>query len=128
MTNRLEHANITVSNVKATADWLCDVFGWTIRWQGPAMSTGYTIHVGTDESYIALFSYGDATPPTDARYKTAGSLNHVGVFINDDIKTVEDRVRAAGFTPTSHQDYAPGHRFYFLDADGIEWEVASHQN
>lgn len=127
MTIRLEHANITVSDPQATAAWLSDVFGWHIRWQGPGMQTGYTVHVGTDDAYVALFHFRDDEQATARRYHTRGMLNHLAVFTDEDIETVEDRVRAAGFTPMNHADYAPGRRFYFLDGDGIEWEVASHQ-
>lgn len=31
----LEHVNLTVPDPDATAAWLCEVFGWHIRWQGP---------------------------------------------------------------------------------------------
>ncbi|MHA6263364.1 VOC family protein [Arenibacterium sp. CAU 1754] len=126
MIPRLEHANVTVSNPKATAAWLCDVFDWHIRWEGPGMQTGYTVHVGSEDSYVALFSYGDAKPARDESYRTIGMLNHIAVF-TDDIDQIETRVKQAGFTPTNHNDYAPGRRFYFHDGDGIEWEVASHQ-
>ena len=33
---------------------------------------------------------------------------------------------AAGLTPFSHGDYAPGRRFYFFDWDGIEFEIVSY--
>ena len=123
---RLEHANVTVSDPKATAAWLGEVFGWHIRWEGPGMETGYTVHVGTDESYIALFSYGDMQHQKAESYRTIGGLNHIAVF-TDDIDSVDEKVRDAGFKPGPHYDYAPGRRFYFYDKDGIEWEVASHQ-
>ena len=44
----------------------------------------------------------------------------------DDLNTVEARVVEAGLTPFSHGDYEPGRRFYFLDPDGIEYEVVSY--
>jgi len=127
MTIRLEHANITVSDPQATAAWLGDVFGWTIRWEGPGMQTGYTVHVGTDDAYVALFRYRDAPQGTARPYHTLGMLNHLAVFTDEDIDAVEARVKAAGFAPVNHGSYAPGRRFYFADSDGIEWEVASHQ-
>ena len=123
---QLEHANITVSDPKATAAWLVDVFGWKIRWEGPGMQTGYTVHVGSDDSYVALFSFGGAEKSTQDTYRTVGMLNHLAVF-TDDIDGVEARVKKAGFTPGQHNNYAPGRRFYFEDHDGLEWEVASHQ-
>ena len=123
---RLEHTNVTVSDPKDTAKWLKDVFGWKVRWEGPGMQTGYTVHIGTDESYVALFSFGDAVKRKEDSYRTIGGLNHIAVF-TDDIDGVEERVKRSGFEPMNHGAYAPGRRFYFHDADGIEWEVASHQ-
>ncbi|OWU85423.1 glyoxalase [Oceanicola sp. 22II-s10i] len=128
MTIRLEHANITVTDPKATAAWLERVFGWKTRWEGPAMQTGHTVHIGTDDSYIALFGYGDAARNTQDTYRTVGLLNHLAVFTDEDIDAVAERVKEAGFEPGNFNDYAPGRRFYFHDSDGIEWEVASHQH
>jgi predicted enzyme related to lactoylglutathione lyase len=45
----------------------------------------------------------------------------------DDLDAVERRVVAAGLRPFNHGDYEPGRRFYFLDADGIEFEIVSYQ-
>src|SRR5262249_24999604 len=52
-------------------------------------------------------------------------LNHIGVEV-DDLAGIEKRVVAAGLRPFGHADYAPGRRFYFLDPDGIEYEVVSY--
>lgn len=127
---RLEHANITVSDPHATAAWLGDVFGWKIRWEGPAIHKGYSVHVGTDDAYIAVFSPGadQVNKNTQNSYDTVGLLNHLAVFTEEDIDAVEARVKAAGFETVNHNDYDPGRRFYFHDADNIEWEVASHQH
>ena len=123
---QLEHVNITVSDAAATASWLAEAFGWHIRWQGEAMSgAGRTIHVGTDDAYVALYQPCDQTGRADSNYITTGGLNHVAVTV-DDLDAADERVRAAGFEPHSHADYEPGRRFYFHDADGIEWEVVSY--
>ena len=53
-------------------------------------------------------------------------LNHIGVEV-DDLDGTEARVVAAGLRPFSHDNYHPGHRFYFLDPDGIEYEVVSYR-
>lgn len=121
----LEHVNVTVSDPKATAAWVCDVFGWVIRWQGDAISGGYTVHVGEKDSYVALYTPPTATSDTPNSYTTRAGLNHVGVRVKD-LSKVEKRVEAAGFQPHNHGDYAPGRRFYFDDHDGIEWEVVSY--
>jgi catechol 2,3-dioxygenase-like lactoylglutathione lyase family enzyme len=119
----LEHANITVSNPEATAKWLCEVFGWHIRWRGAAIHGGSTVHVGGAESYLAVYSIGHALPINDGEsHHRNGGLNHLGIVV-DDLAAAEARVTAAGFTPHSHADYEPGKRFYFQDQDGIEFEV-----
>ena len=124
---QLEHTNITVSDPKATAAWLDRVFGWKIRWQGKAINGGHTIHVGSDDTYLALYSPPEPVEPPTERYVINGSLNHVGVLV-DDIDTAETQVRAAGFTPVNHADYEPGRRFYFFDNDRIEFEVISYSS
>ena len=124
-TAKLEHLNLTVSNPQATARWINRVFGWTIRWEGPAMQTGHTIHIGDDEGYIALFSPGETTAGDDDSYRTAGGFNHWAVVV-DDLDAVEARVQAEGFKPVKHASYEPGRRFYFHDADGIEIEVVHY--
>ncbi len=123
---RLEHANITVTDPKATAAWMGRVFGWDIRWEGPGMETGYTVHVGEEDSYLALFSYGDAKPGTASSYRTVAGLNHLAVVV-DDLEAVQAKVVAEGFTPGTHYDYEPGRRFYFDDGDGIEFEVVCYE-
>lgn len=122
---RLEHANITVTDPKATSAWMGRVFGWDIRWEGPGMETGYTVHVGEKDSYLALFSFGTSAPAKTSSYRTTAGLNHIAVVV-DDLEEVEANVVAEGFTPRSHQDYEPGKRFYFQDGDGIEFEVVCY--
>lgn len=120
-TASLEHVNVTVSDPKRTADLLCRLFGWRIRWEGAAKMGGQTIHVGAEDAYVALY----ADPPDTAPALDGGRLNHIGIVV-DDLSAVEARVVEAGYRPHSHGDYAPGRRFYFNDDDGIEFEVVSY--
>ncbi len=121
----LEHINITVSDTMKTANLLCDLFDWHIRWQGDAIHGGKSVHVGSPDTYLAVYSNGDPVPSKEDSYNMRGGLNHIGVVV-DDLDEVEKRVRQAGFTPHSHADYEPGRRFYFDDSDGIEFEVVSY--
>lgn len=125
MTATLEHANFTVADPKATAAWLGDVFGWHIRWEGDAMAGGYTVHVGTGDRYLALYSPGNAQKTSASSYDTIGGLNHIGITV-DDLDAAETRVAKAGFTPHNHADYEPGKRFYFRDDNNIEFEVVQY--
>lgn len=121
----LEHANVTVSDPDAVAALMCALFGWQVRWSGDGMDgAGHTVHVGTEDSYLALYSEGGSTAAGNT-YRTPGGLNHIGVVV-DDLAAAEERVVAAGYTPGPHHDYAPGRRFYFRGPDDIEIEVVAY--
>lgn len=126
MTAMLEHTNYTVTDPDATARWMCDLFGWHIRWRGNSREVGYSVHVGTGKHYFALYApkSGKLAAHKD-NYNTAGGLNHIAVVV-DDIDTMRDRVAAIGFIPGEDHDYEPGRRFYFHDADGIEYEAVQY--
>ncbi|MEZ5997536.1 MAG: VOC family protein [Hyphomonas sp.] len=123
---RFEHVNVTVSDPKKTAAMLVDLFGWHVRWEGPSKYSGYTVHVGTDEDYVALYAPSDHQDrPDEESYYRTGTINHFGILV-DDLADAEQRILKAGYKTHSHQTYDPGSRFYFHDADGIEWEVVSY--
>ena len=121
----LEHANFSVSDPQKTADMLCTIFDWRIRWSGASIHDGHTIHVGGQDSYLAIYARADMRKAVPNDYKTVGAMNHIGVVV-DDLDAVEARVLEAGFQTTNHGDYEPGRRFYFHDHDGIEFEVVSY--
>ena len=125
MAVQLEHTNVTVSDPDATAAWMCDLFGWHIRWAGAAMQSGRTVHVGTENQYIALYTPGAPNQPEEDNYQTVGGLNHIAV-VTDDITAMEDAVKKAGFIAGNHGNYEPGRRFYFHDNDGLEYEVVQY--
>ncbi|WP_156255471.1 VOC family protein [Sandarakinorhabdus oryzae] len=121
---RLEHVNVTVSDPDRTAFLLECVFGWHVRWRGKSASGGDTVHVGSDNHYVAVFAHPAERPPAGGFAKSR-PLNHIGVEV-DDLDATEAKVVAAGLTPFNHGDYEPGRRFYFFDPDGIEYEVVSY--
>jgi len=118
---RIEHVNLTVTDIDRSAVLFERLLGWTQRWRGEAMNGGETIHVGDDRAYLALY-----TDRRDHAGQTKGRpLNHVGLLV-DDLQAAEQIVLEHGLKPFNHADYAPGRRFYFFDWDGIEFEVASY--
>ena len=124
----LEHANLTVSDPKKTAENLCKLFDWKIRWRGAAINGDgpHRTRSAADSTYLAL--YCPALKPqkqAGSSYATAAGLNHVAVVV-DDIDAMELRVKQAGYEPVNHGDYTPGRRFYFHNEDGIEIEVVSY--
>lgn len=124
---RLEHANITVSDARKTAQYLDDIFGWKIRWEGASIYDGISIHVGGDNSYLALYQSPKSDGVLNDTYTHVGGLNHLAVVV-DNLDEVETKVNKAGFKPQSHADYEPGRRFYFDDHDGIEIEVVEYDS
>lgn len=118
---RLEHVNLTVSDPERSAALLRALFGWEERWRGPSQLGGWTIHVGNAHDYVALYTHGGDA----ATFPKGRPLNHLGVEV-EDLDALEARVVAAGLDPFNHADYAPGRRFYFVDPDGIEFEVVSY--
>lgn len=120
----IEHVNLTVSDPERSARLMEALFGWRIRWKGPARDGGRSIHVGNDIAYVALYTGPDGMH-AKARYPKGEPLNHVGVLV-DNLDAVEEKVIAEGLDPFNHGDYEPGRRFYFFDPDGIEYEVVSY--
>ncbi len=122
---RIEHVNVTVRDPDRVAALMEAVFGWRIRWRGAARDGGRTIHIGAEHDYLALYT-GDKAQYGDDDFAKGRPLNHIGLEV-DDLDAIEAKVIAAGLTPFNHGDYAPGRRFYFLDPDGIEYEIVSYQ-
>jgi catechol 2,3-dioxygenase-like lactoylglutathione lyase family enzyme len=118
----IEHVNLTVSDPEATAALMNRLFGWNVRWSGPARDGGRSVHVGDDTFYLALYSPAGGGQQRHARGEP---LNHVGLVV-DDLEAAERRVYDAGLLPFNHGNYEPGRRFYFLDPDGIEFELISY--
>ncbi len=121
---RIEHVNITVSDPQRAANLMKELFGWDIRWQGPARDGGTAVHVGSPISYIALYAAPGVA--SDYVFSQGKPLNHIGVEV-EDLAAVEARVVEAGFTPKYQGVYDPGpSHFYFCDQDNIEYEVVSY--
>lgn len=118
---QLEHVNITVTDPDRSAKLFEKLCGWHERWRGPSQLGGWTIHVGDETAYLAIYTNERAR----SGYAKGVPLNHVGVLV-DDLAAAEAVIKAAGLEPFNHADYEPGRRFYFFDWDGIEFEVVSY--
>ncbi|MEM6909102.1 MAG: VOC family protein [Pseudomonadota bacterium] len=118
---QIEHANLTVTEPERSADLFKRLLGWHERWRGKSQMGGNTIHVGDANTYLALYTNEEA----EGGHAKGQPLNHVGLLV-DDLFAAEEVVAAAGLKPFGHDNYDPGERFYFLDWDGIEFEVVSY--
>lgn len=123
--NYLEHANITVAEPEKSADLLCRIFDWEIRWQGQGMDVGHTVHVGNANSYVAFYTQPDISNDKMDSYRTLRMTNHLGIVV-ENFEEIHKRVVAEGLTPGQVYEYEPGRRFYFHTPDDIEIEVVSY--
>lgn len=120
----LEHANVTVRNPDQTAQRMINLFDWHIRWSGASMNKGHTIHVGTQECYIALYSHIDRAEPVGNSINI-GNLNHLAVVVKD-LDTTSDRAKSLGLEPFNFGNYEPGKRFYVMMDEELEIEIISY--
>ena len=123
---KLEHVNMTLRDPLATAAILSKLFDWHIRWQGDSTQGGFSVHVGAESTYLALYARGEPPVESGDTYGQINGLNHLGVVVTG-LDEIERRVIAAGFKTYFHDDYEPGKRFYFEDKEGLEIEVVCYE-
>ena len=120
----IEHVNVTVENPNQVAKLLCDLFNWKIRWSGESKDNGYTVHVGSDQRYFALYTQSSSSTDGHSTLRH-GTLNHVGVIV-EDLQDMENRVSEYGLKPDHHRDYGVCKSFYFMAEQTLEIEVVSY--
>jgi len=121
----LEHANITVKNPDEIAQCFANLFGWKVRWSGASKDNGYTVHVGNQECYVALYT-NDKLGKNCGNANHAGHLNHIGVVV-EDLDAAISLAKRAGLEPFDFGEYEPGRRFYFMLEDTLEIEIISYK-
>jgi catechol 2,3-dioxygenase-like lactoylglutathione lyase family enzyme len=120
---RIEHANITVNNVQASAEFYLQLMGGRVRWEGTNSSGRRAAHIGDDRTYLSLFEAANESPVRDD-YSVTG-FNHLG-FEVDDLAAYRETLLKMGVEINAEEDYAPGRRLYFYDPDGIEIELVEY--
>lgn len=120
---RLEHANICVTDVQASTDFYCRLFGLEVSWEGLTDAGRRAVHVRRGDTYLSLFEAGTAGRAS-LGYHAAG-YNHVGFEVHD-LDDYRQRLQAMEVPLKGEEDYAPGRRLYFYDPDGIEIELVEY--
>jgi catechol 2,3-dioxygenase-like lactoylglutathione lyase family enzyme len=120
MLSRIEHANISVSDIDKAVRFITTALPEFYIRGGDKSGRGEWIHVGTDETYISFAHRPDTTPGQGLR------VNHIGIVV-DDIDGVISRLESAGYK----QNYTPEEsqwrrRYYFGDDDGLQWEFIEY--
>lgn len=127
MTARLEHANLVVQDLTEALRFVQTAFPeFRVRYQSPPDDPDPWVHVGTDDSYLAL---NKATQPRAAAhqpYTGYPGVQHLGFEVSD-AEGLRQRLLRAGFRESTVPNNHPHRkRVYFLDADGNDWEFVQY--
>ena len=127
MTLRMEHANLVVRDIDDTVRFLQSAFPeFRIRFDSGAVDGSRWVHVGTDDTYIALTE--SSVKPNDPwkPYSGIPGVNHLG-FEVDDVEALRQRLAAAGYRESTVPNNHPYRkRIYFYDRDGNDWEFVEY--
>ena len=127
MAFRLEHANLGVRDIEAMIRFLqiaCPEF--RVRGEGTSRDGTRWVHVGTNDTYIAL---GQATADSGRHwvpYAGEPGVNHLAYEV-DEVDSLQMRLKAAGYrestVPNAHRHRK---RVYFYDPEGNDWEFVQY--
>ena len=126
---RLEHANLAVRDLQEALRFVTTAFPeMKIRGQGEKAPRGRWIHVGTDETYLALNEALEAAAEPWVPYSGRPGLNHLGFEVAD-AEAVRRRLLDAGYRESTVPNRHPHRRrVYFHDAEGNDWEFVEYRS
>ncbi len=124
---RLEHANLIVRDLDEMTRFLRAAFpDFRVRREGKSWHGKRWLHVGTDDTYIAL-NEAFAEPAEDwLPYGGKPGVNHLGYEV-DDVDALRGRLAQAGYRDSTVPNRHPHRRrVYFYDAEGNDWEFVQY--
>jgi catechol 2,3-dioxygenase-like lactoylglutathione lyase family enzyme len=127
MTARLEHANLCVRDIDGMIRFLRTAFpDFRIRADRTDADGSRWVHIGTNESYLAL-NAADVTPDRAWEpYSGLPGVNHLGYEV-DDADALRERMLTAGYEESTVPNAHPFRkRVYFLDPEGNDWEFVEY--
>ena len=124
---RLEHANLVVRDVEAMIRFVTTAFpDFHIRWEGKTWQGRRSVHVGTDETYLAVSEARAEPAERWVPYAGKPGVNHLGYEV-DDVEALRVRLAEAGFTDSTVPNEHPHRRrVYFHDDEGNDWEFVEY--
>ena len=127
MTLRLEHANLIVRDIDAAIRFLQTAFPeFRLRFDGADASGKRWVHLGTNETYIALTQSTSEPAQRWTPYTGVPGVNHLAYEV-DDVDALRTRLAAAGYRDSTVPNNHPYRkRVYFYDPDGNDWEFIQY--
>ena len=124
---RLEHANVCVHDIDGVVKFLRTAFPeFNVRHDGVDKKNVRWVHIGTDETYIALNQASPDEPPLGSPYSGRPGLNHLA-YVVDDVEALRERLLAAGYVESTPPNNHPHRkRVYFYDPVGNDWEFVEY--
>mgnify|MGYP005619698543 CR=1 FL=1 len=123
---RLEHANLIVRDLDAMVRFITTAFPDFLVRGGGTHEGRRWLHIGTDESYLAL---SEATREPAERwvpYEGTPGLNHLG-FEVENVRALRERMQTAGYEDSTVGNVHPHRRrVYFHDPEGNDWEFVEY--
>lgn len=127
MAMRLEHANLCVHNIDAVIQFLLTAFpAFRVRHDQVEPDGSRWVHVGTDQTYIALTQAHPDFKTRGTPYRGRPGLNHLAYEV-DDVDALQARLRDAGYEDSTVPNAHPHRkRIYFYDPEGNDWEFIQY--
>jgi len=90
------------------------------------LSGAHWVHVGNDETYVALNQASRAPAEPWEAYGGSPGLNHLGYEV-EDVEALRQRLRFAGYRESTVPNAHPHRRrVYFYDDEGNDWEFVEY--
>lgn len=129
MTVRLEHANLAIRDLDAMLRFIATALPeFELRSEGRDAPKGRWVHIGTEDSYLALNEVPDDRAEPWQPYGRQPGLNHLGFEVSD-VAALIDRMEAAGYrNSTVPNNHPHRQRAYFYDDEGNDWEFVEYRS
>ncbi len=127
MAVKLEHANVCVRDIGKMIQFLQTAFPeFNIRHDETDSDGLRWVHIGTDDTYIALNQATKIPEIPWVPYNGLPGVNHLS-FEVDDADALRERLEAAGYQNNTVDNNHPYRkRIYFLDPEGNDWEFVQY--
>src|SRR5207245_7501615 len=96
--------------------------------EGKSRDGSRWVHIGTQETYIALSPANTKPEKPWAPYRGMPGVNHLAYEV-DEVEALCKRMKAAGYresTPTNTHPHRK--RRYFYDSEGNDWEFVQYHS